>query len=356
MTPETTTASASEVLASNLSEKAPEKASEKTLEKVPANAALENLPSRRLAAIDIGTVTCRMLVADVTAQGSIFELDREYAITNLGEGVDATGVLKPEAMQRVAHAIDNYLSILDSFRTPQHADIPLVVMATSAVRDAKNALQFSDLLAQRGVELSVIPGEREAALSFLGASSEFAGENIIVVDIGGGSTEVIAGRAGQEPAHVHSFNIGCRRITERFFASDPPAPAEIEHARSWVRQEMNVYFAHLQDSYDRLVAVAGTATSVVSIREHMETYDSTRVHKAQVSRETLNGICTHLQSLPLDVREQVVGLDPGRAPVIVAGLIILQEVCALAHLESFTVSESDILHGILLDAAGKSRL
>lgn len=402
----------------------------------------------RYAAIDIGTVTCRMLVADVDEAG-IHELDREYAITNLGEGVDATGVLKPQAMERVAHAVDGYLRVLESYGVPDLAstalphsaggaggaggcaeggeatcdaeeegvaedvphsavlrsmvgdaeggtadeDIPIhvIAMATSASRDAKNAAEFVGMLAQRGIRLSVIPGEREAALSFLGASSDFAGENIVVVDIGGGSTEVVAGRAGREPLYAHSFNIGCRRVTERFFTADPPSAGEMAKARAWVRAEMTPFFEEMRQgcaafpgdievvdglvsacggggaaascagavdagapaafSLDRLVAVAGTATSVVSVRDCMEVYDSSRVHKAVVDRATLDEVCERLAALPLEERKRVVGLDPGRAPVIVAGLIILQEICSLAGVGSFTVSESDILHGIILDAA-----
>lgn len=368
----------------------------------------------RYAAIDIGTVTCRMLVADVDEAG-IRELDREYAITNLGEGVDATGVLKPQAMERVAHVIDGYLRVLESYGVPDLASTPssrpaviscedgegicnaekdgkgvpirVMAMATSASRDAKNSAEFVDMLARRGVRLSVIPGEREAALSFLGASSDFAGENIVVVDIGGGSTEVVAGSAGREPFCARSFNIGCRRVTERFFAADPPSAEEAARARAWIRAEMEPFFEKIRRGCDsvcsgvdgigrsaptyvdtasqscagvagndssaapRLVAVAGTATSVVSVRDCMEVYDSARVHKAVVDRATLDEVCERLASLPLEERKRVVGLDPGRAPVIVAGLVILQEICSLAGVDSFTVSESDILHGIILDTA-----
>ena len=140
----------------------------------------------RYAAIDIGTVTCRMLVADVDEAGRLHELDREYTITNLGEGVDATGVLKPAAMQRVADAVARFLDVLRGFATPEHPAITTRAMATSAARDARNADEFEALMAGLGVTLSVIPGEREAALSFAGASCDFRGERLLVVDIGGG--------------------------------------------------------------------------------------------------------------------------------------------------------------------------
>lgn len=309
--------------------------------------------SQRFAAIDIGTVTCRMLVADVV-DGRLVELAKEYAITNLGEGVDATGVLKPEAMQRVRDAVARYLQVRDSFINEENPSIKTVAMATSASRDAKNSADFAAMLSGLGVELSVIPGEKEAALSFKGASGDFPGEGILVVDIGGGSTEIIAGAAGQSPVKAHSFNIGCRRVTERFLHSNPPAKDELEAASSWIREEMRWYFDELAESgfaIDRLVAVAGTATSVVSMRESMEEYDSERVHKAVVALPELDRITQELAEMTLEQRENVVGLDPKRAPVIVAGLLILREILELAGVVSFTASESDILQGIVLDSA-----
>ena len=304
----------------------------------------------RYAAIDIGTVTCRMLVVDVGESG-LHELTREYAITNLGEGVDATGELKPEAMERVVRAIDGFLAVRDSLSTPDHPVVRTVAVATSAARDARNAAEFAARLRERGIELSVIPGSREAALSFSGASIDFSGERLMVVDVGGGSTEVVMGTGGAEPVCAHSFNVGCRRVTEKFLASDPPAPEELVRARAWIREQMASWFADQAKeaaSLERVVAVAGTATTVVSIRDRMETYDSSRVHKARVSRQELLEVYERLAALPLSARKKVVGLDPKRAPVMVAGLLILLEVLDFAGVDAFTVSETDILHGITL--------
>lgn len=304
----------------------------------------------RYAAIDIGTVTCRMLVVDVGESG-LHELTREYAITNLGEGVDATGELKPEAIDRVVRAIDGFLAVRDSLATPDHPVVRTVAVATSAARDARNAVDFAARLRERDIELSVIPGSREAALSFSGASIDFSGERLMVVDVGGGSTEVIMGTGGAEPLCAHSFNVGCRRVTEKFLASDPPAPEELARARAWIREQMASWFAdQAKEAADleRVVAVAGTATTVVSIRDRMETYDSSRVHKARVSRQELLEVYERLAALSLSKRMQVVGLDPKRAPVMVAGLLILLEVLDFAGIDAFTVSETDILHGITL--------
>ena len=304
----------------------------------------------RYAAIDIGTVTCRMLVVDADESG-LHELMREYAITNLGEGVDATGELKPEAIDRVVRAIDGFLAVRDSLSTPDHPVVRTVAVATSAARDARNAADFAARLRERGIELSVIPGSREAALSFSGASIDFPGERLMVVDVGGGSTEVVMGTGGAEPLCAHSFNVGCRRVTEKFLASDPPALEELARARAWIREQMASWFADQAKeaaSLERVVAVAGTATTVVSIRERMETYDSSRVHKARVSRQDLLEVYERLAALPLSERMQVVGLDSKRAPVMVAGLLILFEVLDFAGIDAFTVSETDILHGITL--------
>lgn len=307
----------------------------------------------RYGALDIGTVTCRLLVADVE-DGRIIDVDKEYAITDLGVGVDATGRLSEAAIERVLACVDRYLEVLARYDTPEHPVRRLIAMATSASRDAANGPEFAARLAERGVTLAVIPGSREAQLTFLGASSDFPGENLLVVDIGGGSTEVVAGRFGEDPVASHSFNIGCCRVTERFFRDDPPTPDQMDAARQWIRETMAPYFEGLATAgfaIDRVVAVAGTATSVVSIREAMEVYDSSRVHKAVVAAGELAAIEERLAAEPLEERKTTVGLDPKRAGVIVAGFVILEEVLALAGADAYTASESDILHGMIFEAA-----
>lgn len=312
----------------------------------------------RYAAIDIGTVTCRLLVADVDQAGISHELVHGYRICNLGEGVDSTGVLLPAAMDRVITAVEGYLQQVNDLQEPGAARIPVTCMATSASRDAQNAQEFADLLASRGVRPLVIPGQQEAALSFRGATCECAGEPVLVVDIGGGSTEVVAGVAGSAPAASYSFNIGCRRVTERFFEQDPPTADQLQKARDWICSSMEPFFARLKQQGSlpaRMIAVAGTATSVVSVRKHMAEYDRSLVHGAQVSRAMVDQTFEDLYSCTLEQRRNVVGLDPGRAPVIVAGMVILQEVMELAGLNCYTVSESDILQGMVLSAAESAR-
>jgi exopolyphosphatase / guanosine-5'-triphosphate,3'-diphosphate pyrophosphatase len=302
--------------------------------------------------MDIGTVTCRLLLAQVDGM-QLTELARRCEITNLGIGVDKTGVLREDAIQRVVAQIAEYVQVVNSFKTSQFPEIPIVAMATSASRDAKNSVVLVEKLRALGVELSVIEGQREAALSFRGASCGFEGENLLVADIGGGSTEIVMGVGGQQPKLAHSFNIGCRRVTERFLGGNPPTAEECEAARAWARQQFAPFFAEARAQgigISRIVAVAGTATSVVSIDKKMVEYNSAEVHKTTVPKQTLQRIYGNLRSLPLEQRKQVVGLEPARASVIVAGMGILLEVLEAAQCESFTVSESDILQGMILGA------
>ena len=303
----------------------------------------------RYAAIDIGTVTCRLLVAHCSGT-SVVPLARRAVITNLGEDVSLTGMLKPEAMQRVFTAVEGFLQVISEFE----GATTLVAVATSASRDAKNTETFRAGLARLGVTLSVIPGEKEAALSFMGASADFENTPLIVSDIGGGSTEIIAGIAGQKPFFVHSFNIGCRRLTENFLTADPLNPDQVLRARHHIRTQFEPYFQQFRGadySTAPLVSVAGTATSIVSMVHHMRTYDASRVHGAHVTQTELDCLYNELAITTLAQRKSRTGLQPERASVINSGIIIQQEVMRCAQATEFIASESDILQGIVLAAA-----
>ncbi len=227
-------------------------------------------------------------------------------------------------------------------------------------RDAENSDVFVSRLREVGVELSVIPGEREAALSFLGASNDFRSEDLLFADIGGGSTELAFGRADAETGalvpevHIaasHSFNVGCRRLSERFLQADPPAASELAEARAWTRETLAPFFQDAPMRAQRLVAVAGTPTTVVAVRDALVPYDSTKVHKALVTHAQFADVAQRLTAMPLAERMQVPGIQPKRAGVFPAGALILDVVMELAGVDSFTASESDILVGIVLDAA-----
>lgn len=312
--------------------------------------------SGRYAAIDVGTVTCRLLVADVDEAG-LHEIDREHAIANLGEGVDASRMLKPAAIRRVAETLAGFKEALARFAPPDGSRVDTVAFATSAARDAKNCNELVERIAEEGIDLAVISGEREASLSFAGASCDFPGESLAVIDIGGGSTELALGRFGSSPDQFHSFNVGCRRVTEKFLADDPPSEEDLARARAWVTAEMRPFFESTAARLvppDRLIAVAGTATTVVSVRDRMAIYDAERVHGSLVNRDDLDEVYRRLASVPLGERRRVVGLEPERASVIVAGLVIMQAVLDLFGIGSFTVSEADILHGAIMDIASEN--
>lgn len=212
----------------------------------------------RYGALDIGTVTCRLLVADVE-DGRIIDVDKEYAITDLGVGVDATGRLSEAAIERVLACVDRYLEVLARYDTPEHPVRRLIAMATSASRDAANGPEFAARLAERGVTLAVIPGSREAQLTFLGASSDFPGEDLLVVDIGG-RLDGSGGRPLRRGSHRFPFLQ--YRVPSRDGAVLPrrsATPDQMDAARQWIRETMAPYFEGLATAgfaIDRVVAVA----------------------------------------------------------------------------------------------------
>ena len=308
--------------------------------------------ARRLAAIDIGTVTTRLLVADVSAH-DLTEVKRSTDITHLGEGLGATGRLSEAAMERVAAVIARYAATISELGVES-----VTALATSASRDAENSADFLAMLAEHGIVPEIIPGDREARLSFAGAASDMEPvEDLLVVDLGGGSTELIlgdvkidGGARTSEIVKARSVDIGSKRITERFFHTDPPTAAELADAREWAVGQLRPYFDGLRDRPRMMVSVAGTATSLSAIRQELKIYDSALVHCSCLSGSELADLTEMLAGMTLDERKVLPGLDPGRAPVIVGGSLILETIVALAGLDSTLVSEHDILYGILLDS------
>ena len=301
----------------------------------------------RIAAIDIGTVTTRLLVADVSEAG-ISEVERSTDITHLGSGLAASGVLSDESMDRVADIIGGYAWRTDVLEV-EHTS----AVATSAARDAANTTEFFDLLESRGIRPETIAGQREAELSFSGATYRSSGDGLLVVDVGGGSTELVLGsvRAGSEPilAASHSFDVGSRRLTERYVRTDPPDASQIEAIRTHAAKEMGAFFTDSEIEPARMISVAGTATTLAAIALEMEPYDPARIQGLELSSAGIRGLTEHLAQMPLQQRRDVVGLHPDRASVIVAGAAILGAVLELSGLDSTTVSDQDILYGILLD-------
>jgi exopolyphosphatase / guanosine-5'-triphosphate,3'-diphosphate pyrophosphatase len=307
------------------------------------------MPPQRIAVVDLGTNSTRLLVAGVD-NGSIEELERRTDVTRLGEGVDATGRLSEAAIERVFSTLAEYRELAD-----RHRPHTVVAVATSAVRDAANGEQFRSELARRfGIDARTIPGEEEARLTFRGATAARAAgpAETLVLDIGGGSTEFVEGRPGAEPGFHISASLGSVRHTERHLPSDPPSPEELGELRHAVRGTVESEVpADVRKRVDRGIAVAGTATSLAAIDLELDPYDPCRVDGYELTLPAAERILRRLAELPLAERRDVTGLHPGRAPTIVAGAMILVQSVEAFGLASIEISEADILHGAALAAA-----
>jgi exopolyphosphatase/guanosine-5'-triphosphate,3'-diphosphate pyrophosphatase len=301
----------------------------------------------RIAVVDIGTNSTRLLIADVEDGRVTAELERRTLITRLGAGVDADGRLNPEAMGRVYSALDEYRPLIEEY----HADRAIAVL-TSAVRDAANGREFAKTVEQRyGIVPQILSGDDEARLTFLGATSERDPDDqapTLVFDIGGGSTEIVIG-AGQEMTFHVSTQTGVVRETERHIHTDPPTAEELEEVRADVHGIISeaVPEDHRR-AVEHAIGVAGTATSLAAIAQELEPYDASKVHGYHITVEGSERILERLAALPLEERRQVKGLHPDRAPTIVAGVIILLEVLRLFGLDDAEISEHDILRGAAL--------
>jgi exopolyphosphatase/guanosine-5'-triphosphate,3'-diphosphate pyrophosphatase len=301
----------------------------------------------RRAVVDIGTNSTRLFIADVDDGKIVDVLERRTAVTRLGAAVDADGRLSAEAMERVYVVLDEYRSLID-----RHGAAQAVAVLTSAVRDASNGTEFARSVGARwGLEPHVLTGDEEARLTFLGATSERDPDDrtpTLVMDIGGGSTELVIG-AGREMTFHVSTQAGVVRQTERHVDSDPPTRAELDELAADVRSILeSAVPERLRRSVAWAIGVAGTATSMASIAQELEPYDPDKVEGYVISADDCRRILGRLAGLTVEERRRVPGLHPDRAPTIVAGGVILLETLALFGLSSFEVSENDILRGAAL--------
>lgn len=305
----------------------------------------------RVAVVDIGTNSTRLLVAEVDAEtGRLTELDRRSTVTRLGVGVERTGRLSDEGMARVFAALDEYSAAIDALGAERR-----IAVLTSATRDAANGPAFTARVREdHGLEARTIPGEEEARLSFLGATSERDPADpraIVVLDIGGGSTEFIVGRGHDVGFHV-STQIGVVRLSERHLHTDPPAAAELAALAADARTGFAAAIpAEVRAGVDLMIAVAGTATSMASIDQALEPYDPERVDGYTITLAACEAIGARLAAIPEAERRDTPGLHPDRAPTIVAGTVLITEAMKTFGLAAAEVSEHDILHGVALDAA-----
>jgi exopolyphosphatase/guanosine-5'-triphosphate,3'-diphosphate pyrophosphatase len=301
----------------------------------------------RVAVADIGSNSTRLLIADVEDGRVVEELEHRSIVTRLGAGVDSNGALSEEGIERVWETLDEY-----SEAVGRHGADRRIAVLTSAVRDASNGADFAKSVRERyRFDPHVLSGDDEAQLTFLGATSERDPEDrtpTLVVDIGGGSTELVTGAGRQADFHV-STQAGVVRQTERHLHHDPPLPDELESLSGEVRE---IVVAGVPDkkrsAISRGIGVAGTATQLASIAQGLEPYDPKKVHGYVLGAQEAREILGRLAAIGLEERKKTRGLDPSRAPTIVAGVEILLVVLELFGLSEVEVSEHDILRGAAL--------
>jgi exopolyphosphatase/guanosine-5'-triphosphate,3'-diphosphate pyrophosphatase len=314
--------------------------------------------SDRVAAVDCGTNSIRLLIADVLGDGRLADVHREMRIVRLGQGVDATGSLAPEAIERTRVALADYAVLM------REAGVGRVRMvATSATRDASNREDFFAMARAElgtvvpGAEAEVITGDEEARLSFTGAVGELSSEQgpFVVVDLGGGSTELVLGD-GDGVRAAFSADIGCVRITERCLPGNPPTDEQIGAAREFAAQRLSEAFAKVPvDSAHTWVGVAGTMTTIAAVALDLPEYDSERVHLTRLTLDQIRAVCDNLIAMNHDQRAALGPMHPGRVDVIGGGAVIMEvladELSRRAGISEIIVSEHDILDGIALSIA-----
>jgi exopolyphosphatase / guanosine-5'-triphosphate,3'-diphosphate pyrophosphatase len=303
--------------------------------------------SKRVAVIDVGTNSTRLLVADVEGT-RISPVERRSTVTRLGRGVDLSGRLSAEAIEDACAAIGEYVDLLWELGTGTVA-----MIATSAVRDADNGDAFVAELRERfAISARVLDGSEEAQLTYLGATAEHRPQRpTLVVDIGGGSTELIVG-TGEEVSFHASLQAGVVRHTERHIATDPPTAVELESLAGDVRGAIEAVLDEAPTA-EQGIAVAGTPTSLAAIEMALDPYDPERVHEHVLTLPSIQRMLSQLASVPLSERVEIPGLHAERAPTIVAGVVILVEAMRAFDLEQIAVSEHDILYGTAITAASQ---
>lgn len=304
----------------------------------------------RIAVIDTGTNSTRLWIGEVEDGRVTSELVRQSTVTRLGDGVDSSGHLGEAGMQRVRDTVEGYRELID-----EHDVDRALAVFTSSVRDSANGEEFAHDLGDRyGLDPHILKGEDEARLTYRGATSERDPDDsrpTLVVDIGGGSTELVIGTKGEMAFHV-STQAGVVRQTERHLHEDPPTPEEQQELADDVRQIIEDAVPEDQRrAAKHVIAVAGTATSLGAIAQKLDPYDPEKVDGYVMDRAECARILEELAAIPLAERRETPGLHPDRAPTIVAGVIILLQILELFGLNELEVSENDILRGVALEFA-----
>lgn len=304
---------------------------------------------RILAGIDIGTLTCRLLIAELAPSGTLRELRSDRRILRLGQGVDRDRMLRGDAMARVAETLKEWCTLMEGYQLDAS-----IAVATSAVRDAGNREEFVRLIhRQTGLEIQILSGEEEARRTILGIRSGLpAGvSDVLALDIGGGSTEFILDRPGQTPM-MRSVDIGVVRLCERLLRHDPPTSEEIHQAREWVRAETVTAVGEMTLPVGlTFVGTAGTITSLAAMAQQLPTYEPARIHNYRLARTVVEELESTLLARTKSERVGLPGLEANREEVIAAGAIILRTVMETVRIPSLLVSDLGLREGVLLDLA-----
>jgi len=313
--------------------------------------------TRRVAVVDCGTNSLRLLLADVDlGRPELIDVARRMEIVRLGQGVDKTGRLAPEALARTIAVLRDYADMIAASGARA-----VRMVATSATRDADNAAEFVHLVKDvLGVAPEVLTGAEEAVLSFTGATAELAAGSepgpFLVADIGGGSTEFVLGLAGGPPAHAISVNIGCVRMTERHLRGDPPTGQEVAAAVADIDGALDdVAAAVLVRQARTLIGLAGSVTTVAAIAMGLPSYDAARIHHARVSAADVHAVTGDLLAQTRADRGAIGVMHPGRVDVIGGGALVLDRLMRRFGFGEVLVSEHDILDGMAWSLAGDSR-
>lgn len=313
---------------------------------------LDRTQPLRLAGVDIGTLTCRLLIADVSTDGRLTELRSERRILRLGEGVDQTKQLSVAAMDRVIQCLREWWELIDAAHV--HAT---VAAATSAVRDAANRDEFLNRVKlEAGFEVELISGEEEARRTLLGIRSglPYSVTDVLALDIGGGSTEFILDRPGQPPI-VRSIDIGVVRLCERLLHHDPPTNEEVQQARDWVERETKAAVADMGNYQTAtFVGTAGTITSLASMAQKLPTYEPARIHNYRLHLTTIQELEQTLLRRKKSDRVDLPGLEKGREEVIVAGAIIIRTIMETLGMTRILVSDLGLREGVLVELAKRT--
>lgn len=304
---------------------------------------------RILAGIDIGTLTCRLLIAELAPSGTLREVRSDRRILRLGQGVDRDRMLRGDAMARVAETLKEWCTLMEGYQVDAS-----IAVATSAVRDAGNREEFVRLIhRQTGLEIEILSGEEEARRTILGIRSGLpAGvSDVLALDIGGGSTEFILDRPGRTPM-MRSVDIGVVRLCERLLRHDPPTSEEIHQAREWVRAETVAAVGEMTLPVGlTFVGTAGTITSLAAMAQQLPTYEPARIHNYRLARTVVEELESTLLARTKSERVGLPGLEANREEVIAAGAIILRTVMETVRIPSLLVSDLGLREGVLLDLA-----